>query len=340
MSHYFENNIVEIKREYTEYLLSVLIPLIFEGIQTIYDNSIEIDKERNIRARSDYSIKPLGVTIIFQNFLKNIPNLTNQKIEDETKRIRDHSECADIFDDLIKAVIKSNIILLTYNASGKTCKLVTEKLHTKIESKTFIHKCYIEVARLIFNVPELFEEKNKRNKQIIYQLIREGINKAIRNILPLKQILQEYLSKDYIDLPNAINEHVTEKPTYEKIKTELKGDIKKDGINETNIKKDNIKETNIKKDNIKETNIKMDDEIIRSLTPENEKLEINKPKQFEAKDMIQIEQEDNHEDKIDKDITKLENSMNELNSLVYDRKIEKEDEVKEKKNFFEELYEN
>jgi hypothetical protein len=325
MSHYFENNIVEIKREYTEYLLSVLIPLIFEGIRTIYDNSIEIDKERNIRARSDSSIKPLGVTIIFQNFLKNIPNLTNQKIEDETKRIRDHSECADIFDDLIKAVIKSNIILLTYNASGKTCKLVTEKLHTKIEPKTFIHKCYIEVARLIFNVPELFEEKHKRNQQIIYQLIREGINKAIRNILPLKQILQEYLSKDYIDLPNAINERVTEKPTYEKIKTELKDDIKEDSI---------------KKDNIKETNIKMDDEIIKSLTPENEKIETNKPKQFDAKDMIQNDQEDKHEDKIDKDITKLENSMNELNSLIYDRKKGKDDEVKDKKNFFEELYEN
>jgi hypothetical protein len=32
--------------------------------------------------------------------------------------------------------------------------------------------------------------------------------------------------------------------------------------------------------------------------------------------------------------------MNELNSLIYDRKPEKNDEVKEKKNFFEELYEN
>ena len=57
-------------------------------------------------------------------------------------RIRYGSKHADIFEKLIKAVIKSHIILLTFNASGKKCKIVQEKFHEQIDCKLFIHKIY------------------------------------------------------------------------------------------------------------------------------------------------------------------------------------------------------
>ena len=118
-------------------------------------------------------------------------------------RIRDSSKHADIFDKLVKAVIKSNIVLLTYNASGKQCKLVNEKFHEKIDIKTFIHKIYIECAIQFFNYPELFWHKystneTQKNKREAINVIKECIREAILKVLPLNDILVEYLKNDYI----------------------------------------------------------------------------------------------------------------------------------------------
>jgi hypothetical protein len=292
--------------------------LVYEGIESILNKSIELDKQYNEKSHSDPNVKSPGVIVLFRTFLKNIPNLSNLQIENETKRIKEHCGYADIFDDLIKAVIKSNIILLTYNVSGKSCKLVTEKIHNKIESKNLIHKCYVEVARVIYDNVELFIKKNDK---LIYQFINDGIVKAIRNILPLKQILQEYLNEDYVDMTNATNEKISIKPKYEDIKSR----IEKSKIDDSVIIKPIENKDTI--DKIEEPRIKIDEEIIKSLTQE--------------------------ENKIGNDIKKIENSMHELNTLIYDRKNISEVEnnngndivngninISTKKNLFEEIDEN
>jgi hypothetical protein len=127
----------------------------------------------------------------------------------EVKRIKEYSRCSELFDDLIKAVVKSYIILLTFNASGKKCKLVIEKYHEKININDFIHKCYIECANIFYNNPELFwNESDKETQQVCknnaYDCIKQGVIEAIHKILPVKDILREYLSNDYIE---EIQEH-------------------------------------------------------------------------------------------------------------------------------------
>ena len=112
--HYYEKNIVDIKQEYTEFLSHIITPLIYEGIKSMYNKSIEAEKKYVQMAKDDQRVKNPGILKIFQHFLKGIPALNINLIEAEMIRIRDSSKHADIFDKLIKSVMKSTIILLTY----------------------------------------------------------------------------------------------------------------------------------------------------------------------------------------------------------------------------------
>jgi hypothetical protein len=209
--HCYERNIVEIKTAYTDFFINMVAPLVYEGIRSIYLRAIETEKQYEEAANKNISFKNPGVLKIFQHFLKGIPVLNINLIESEMVRIRDSSKNADIFDKLIKAVIKSNIILLTYNASGKECKLVNEKFHEKIDINNFIHKIYIECAIQFYANPELFWHKYstielQKNKREAINIIKECIKEAIIKILPLEQILVEYLKNDYIKEPELNNE--------------------------------------------------------------------------------------------------------------------------------------
>lgn len=229
MTHFYEKNIVEIKNEYTLFLTNIMTPLMYEGIKRIYDKSIETNKKFVEAMKNNPNIEIPGILKIFQTFLKGIKNINNNNIEIETERIRERSKCSDWFDDLIKAVIKSYIVLLTYNASGKTCKLVEEKFHSTIDTKIFIHKCYIECARIFYNYPELFWHKYvtieiKRNQREAYELIKVSIVEAIRKMLPMKLILEEYLKNDYIKEDDEISESMSDS-RYRNIKKLVQKDL-------------------------------------------------------------------------------------------------------------------
>lgn len=209
--HYYERNIVEIKTEYTDFFINMVAPLIYEGIKSIYFRAIETEKQYEEAANRNIAFKNPGVLKIFQHFLKGVPALNVNLIESEMIRIRDSSKHADIFDKLVKAVIKSNIVLLTYNASGKECKLVNEKFHEKVDVNNFIHKIYIECAIQFYASPELFWDKYptielQKNKREAINIINECIREAIIKILPLEQILVEYLKNDYIKDPELNHE--------------------------------------------------------------------------------------------------------------------------------------
>lgn len=200
MRHFYEKNIVEIREEYTNFLITVITPLLFEGIQSMYKYAKEKFEELE-KQRKRAKIENPGVLKIFQTLLKEVPMLNNTQIEKETARIREGCKCSEWFDDLIKAVIKSNIVLLTYKGEGKSL-LVEQRHHEQVQAKDFIHKCYIEIARSIYNNPELFRDdypslKIKKNQRETCEVIKLSIKQAIRKMLPIKLILNEYLSIDY-----------------------------------------------------------------------------------------------------------------------------------------------
>ena len=183
------NFLVETKNEYTIQLVNILSPHIFEGFESIYLESRKIIK----KGEENKILKA------FQQFIKRIPQWNNNLIETETKRIAASSRC-DFLHNLLKAVIKSNIILLTNN------NIKNEDIDKKfldIPLSKFIHKCYIECARQFYTSPYLFFHDvkpidKKRNQRDCNDLIKSSIKEAIRKMLPVQHILSKYLGSEII----------------------------------------------------------------------------------------------------------------------------------------------
>lgn len=198
--HYYERNIVDIKNEYTSHLIGILVPLLYEGIVMYYDKA---EKYYLKLAQVNPNTKPTIIVKVFKELLRDAPNLNSTQVEKEVARIKEHGRCSEIFDNLVQAVIKSYIVLLTYNASGKTCRLVIEKYHDRINVNDFIHKCYIECAHIFHNNPELITRSDdakvlKTQHDLSYKYIKSAIIEAIHKVLPMRAILDEYLANDYI----------------------------------------------------------------------------------------------------------------------------------------------
>lgn len=201
--HYYERNIVDIKYEYTAHLFDILVPRLYEGICMVYERAQKHHAKYEKLIQMNSNIKQQSIVVWFQKCLQDVPNITTTGMEQELKRIKEKSMCSDIFDTLVMAVIKSYIVLLTYNASGKTCRLVVEKYHDKINIVDFIHKCYIECAQSFHNNPELIMETKdpellRIQKDNSYKVIKKAIVNAIHKVLPMREILDEYLTNDYI----------------------------------------------------------------------------------------------------------------------------------------------
>jgi hypothetical protein len=139
---------------------------------------------------------------------------------------------------LVKAVIKSHIIVLAYSVKNKKI-IIDKKEHEKVETKTFIHKCYVECSKLFYDHPLLFwhdlpNNEKKDNQRIIYQLIKIGIKNAIKKVLPMKLILDAYLNADeYEDTHNNSNKSYdpNQDPNQEhfmKVKELIKRDLDND----------------------------------------------------------------------------------------------------------------
>jgi hypothetical protein len=182
------NFIVETKQEYTTQLVNVLTPLIFEGIESIYQEAL-------------HSSSPDNTLKNFQLFLKKIPKWNNDMIKRETERIMNNSKSYSWLEDLIRATLKSNIIVLTYNPSVKSQTKIDPLFYKNIDINDFIHKIYIECARDLWNNPYLFYHnfppiELKRNQRDAIYTIKECIKEAIRKLLPVKHILNIYLGEE------------------------------------------------------------------------------------------------------------------------------------------------
>ncbi len=187
---------LEIKNEYTEHLVDTITPYIYEGLTSIYKDAVRLANETNC---SDKTL------MIFQKLLQSINNWNQLRINEETSRIKQLSNTSDYLDDLVKAVVKSNIILLAY--SNTVSNIIGQSFYNSLTTSMFIHRCYTECGKDAHNNPYLFfHDINpmdyKRNQIIIHTKIQEGITRAIRKILPISMILKEYL----INSMNIVNE--------------------------------------------------------------------------------------------------------------------------------------
>jgi hypothetical protein len=209
--------LVDIKNEYTSHLIKILTPVIFEGIQSIYDNAKDCLEEQSLK--------------LFQEYLRNIPNWNNNTIMTETDRIKTSTKT--YLEALMRATIKANIMLLAFNPFNKNDKMTIDKnLHRNIQLSDFIHHIYIECAREFWNNPYLLYHKYspvdiKRNQRDSLSVIKESIREAIRKLLPIEDIVKIYL-----------NDNISEE-TEKKITEDLKHFTENDDKPKPNPKIDN-----------------------------------------------------------------------------------------------------
>ena len=218
------NYLVDTKIEYTTQIVNILSPFVYEGLASIYDDTKKI-------AKSGEELK------IFQGLLRKIPIWNKNVIDKETQRILKQSNC-DWLEDLVKATIKANIILLTNTSPTYSFKFLDEKTYQNIDLNDFIHKCYIESARELYNNPYLFYHKYphvdlKRNQRDTIYLIKNSIKEAVRKMLPVQHILKEYLGGKYQEHSNENFENTISEAESANLKNLIKSDYKNSIISNT-----------------------------------------------------------------------------------------------------------
>ena len=187
MDDYNVNVLSEAKNEYSSRLVTILTPLMIEGIKSIFDEAAKLCLD------NDEEEKYL---MTFQNFLSRVPKWNATIIEEETTRIITQSRCSYLEDLLTCVHITQLKILTSIRVSQKQKKIDMDipKL------STFIHKCYISYARKLYSNVYLFEtgilplnyQKNMREAELMCQ---ESVLHVIRENMPVEKILRAYIDE-------------------------------------------------------------------------------------------------------------------------------------------------
>lgn len=218
MDDFSVSSLYESKNEWGSRLLSILTPLVIEGIKSIFDEALSLCKDNN---ETDKYL------MTFQNFISRIPKWNQSIIETERKRIYDRSGCGYL-EDLVTCVHIIQLKLLTAIRAGNKQKKIDISI-PKLDD--FIHKTYIHVARKIYKNVYLFElniaplqtQKNFRELEIIVQ---ECILTSIRESIPVEAILKAYMDETIEeDVVEDIKEEIIEDTKFKEQK-EIADDVK------------------------------------------------------------------------------------------------------------------
>jgi len=189
------NFLIETKQEYTIHLVNSINSLIYDGLQNIYE-------EAKNNAKNNDELK------LFQILLSNVPKWNPSIIDNEYQRIIRLNSLGKTIEDLLKAVIKANITVLTNTTVDYNDELLKE-LNIQDDFKNFIHLVYIECARAFYNTPFLFSHRDppieiKRNQTEILKIIQDCIKNAIRKMIPLQITIKTYLENKNNQIPTDL----------------------------------------------------------------------------------------------------------------------------------------
>ena len=252
----------ESKNEWGARLLTILTPLIVEGLKSIFDESYNLCKLNNENDK---------YLMTFQNFITRIPNWNTAVIEQETKRIIEKSHCGYL-EELITCVHIIQLKLLTSMRVGQKQKKIDIDIP---KLSDFIHKTYINVARKIYKNVYLFENKIpplqiQKNNRELELIIQECILNTVRESIPIENILKAYMDE------------TTEEEVVEEIKEELIQEQEQEKRNK------NEKTTHITEETgsiISNSSLKFNDlDSVRTIDNKDEL--INAPKDIERLEQI------------------------------------------------------
>jgi hypothetical protein len=217
MDDFVISNLHESRNEWCGRLVTLLTPLVTEGIRSIYNEAWKMCEESNEKSK---------YLMTFQNLLSRIPKWNSVILEEECKRIIERSGC-NYLEDLISCVHIVQLKVLTCIRVGNKQKKIDIAI-PKLDH--FIHRVYVHVARKVYRNVYLFErglsdltvQKYVRELEVMTQ---ECILTAIREGIPTESIIRAYLDESMEDEEEVIIEPIPEEETKEE---EKKGGEKKD----------------------------------------------------------------------------------------------------------------
>ncbi len=186
------NIMVEAKKEYMGQLCLIMIPVMIEVFQGMYDEATKISKGRK-------------TLIMFQKLLKEVPNWSNQMSAQHTSNIADR--CA-WFNDLLAAVF----VACTKILSAVRLKADNKKISLKLPTnEVFIQSSYNNIAKDLYRDPYIFHEEQSeytRDDQLTKRFCT-CIESTVKELIPVQQILQTYMCQDTrdIDIDGEVQGH-------------------------------------------------------------------------------------------------------------------------------------
>src|SRR3990167_3205489 len=156
-------------------------------------------------------LNPMEAIKMFQISLQRISTLSQITLDTDYEyflKTCGHSE-QDITTYIENIFICNSKIALI--ASGVDKKIVINKNDLNIPSnKEFIHKCYLNSARELYNFSNLFSHKYSQeqqiiNKDIIQRKIKESFQKTISSLIPISSILKKYVMNNVVVVNNLKN---------------------------------------------------------------------------------------------------------------------------------------
>jgi hypothetical protein len=175
----------EAKGEYTKQLCQYIVPALQKYFLDLLEDakSKEPDQKR--------------LLLQFQKLLEEVPEWNKDKVLRETTALATSTQC-DYLDELLTAVFIAHTKVLS--AIRLTTK--QKKLNITIPKLDhFLHRTLTECARLLWSNTYLFSPfvpsiERQRNLRQFENLLYDGVLQGIRGMLPVKNILREYLNPD------------------------------------------------------------------------------------------------------------------------------------------------
>ena len=191
------NVLVEAKREYLGQLSHLMCPVMIETFDKIFEEAYTMSKGRK-------------VLIMFQKLLKEVPNWNEGMSKQHTDNIA--NRCA-WFNDLLAAVFVSCVKILSSVRLGKDNKKISLKLPT---NETFIQTCYNNIAKDIYKDPYIFTDSQNEHArdEKLFQRFSVVIEASVRELIPVQQILQTYMSNESEDIDVGGEAEDTEDPEF------------------------------------------------------------------------------------------------------------------------------
>lgn len=190
----------EARNEYLKQLSTWIVPYMIQHYRTLWAEAQRIGG-------------PQREMVVFQEKCAEVPKWNQDIIDLNVGKLLDSCRC-DYLEELMAAVfIAHTKVLIAIRVSSRHKKLQI----TLPKLDHFMHRIFSECARSFWKTPFLFLDDQKpiemqKNLLQAEVLCSDSIATAVRSLLPIKNILNEYLSDDVMAAEPVIEEAEEIKP--------------------------------------------------------------------------------------------------------------------------------